>query len=338
MTPTTWIGIDIAAQTLAVAFSPAPQATHPARSYPNTPTGWRQLANWLGEQGAEPATTRAIMEATGAYWQGVALALAGAGWGVSVVTPSSVHHYARARLQRAKTDAVDAAVLARYGWDLQPAPWTPAPADVQALRVLIRQRDDLIALQTETRNRQHALRHVPHVPVAATAAIQAVLTTLAEQIVALEAAIQRQATSAPRVAAASARLQTVVGVGLLTAAVVVAETHARWATATPAQVVAYAGLDPAPRESGTSVRGSGRISKTGNARLRQALYMAALTATRFNPPLRAFYERSVARGKPKQVARVAAARKLLVLLITLLQRQRDFDPTWAATHPSRRRP
>jgi transposase len=116
---------------------------------------------------------------------------------------------------------------------------------------------------------------------------------------------------------------------------VVVETRPRRARATPAQVVAYAGLDPAPHESGTSVRGAGRISKTGNARLRRALYMAAVSAVRCNPPLRAFYERLLARGKRKKVALVAAARKLLVLMVTLLTHGRDFDPHWAATHPRR---
>ena len=151
-----------------------------------------------------------------------------------------------------------------------------------------------------------------------------------------EGVIRQQAQAAATIAADLVRLQTIVGVGLLTAAVVVVETRPLRDRATPAQVVAYAGLDPAPHESGTSVRGARRISKTGNARLRQALYMAAVSAVRFNPVFKAFYARLVARGKPKKVALVAAARKLLVLMVTLLQQGRDFDPVWATTHPGRR--
>ncbi len=101
--------------------------------------------------------------------------------------------------------------------------------------------------------------------------------------------------------------------------------------------MAHAGLDPAPRDSGSSVRGARHISKTGSARLRQAAYMAAVSAVRYNPPLRAFYERLLRRGKPKKVALVAAARKLLALMLTLLIHERDFDPTWATRHPRRRR-
>ncbi|HEX5505039.1 MAG TPA: transposase, partial [Thermomicrobiales bacterium] len=149
-------------------------------------------------------------------------------------------------------------------------------------------------------------------------------------------ALRQQAEAAASIAGAIARLQTIAGVGLLTAAIVVAETRPLRQGATPAQAVAYAGLDPAPRDSGTSVRGAGHISKTGNARLRQALYMAAVSAVRYNPVLKAFYERLLARGKRKKVALVAAARKLLVLMVTLLQHGRDFDPDWAAAHRGRR--
>lgn len=101
--------------------------------------------------------------------------------------------------------------------------------------------------------------------------------------------------------------------------------------------MAYAGLDPAPRDSGASVRGAGHISKPGNARLRQALYLAAVSAARFNPPLKAFFDRLVARGKRKKLALVAVARQLLVLMVTLLQHGRACDPNWAAHHPPRGR-
>jgi transposase len=326
VSPTTYVGIDIAAATVAVVIQPADQPAGPVQTHPNTAAGWQQLAGALADQGATPATTHLIMEATGAYWQGLASALVETGWTVSVVNPASARHYAQARLRRAKTDAVDAATLVAYGRDLQPPAWTPAPAAVQTLQVLIRQRDDLVALQTETRNRQHALARLPGVPPAARTPLVAVGHVLAEQIQALEAAI-RQAAGAATIADDIARLQTIV----------VAETQPLRAQGTPAQVVAYAGLDPAPHQSGTSVRGAGHISKTGHARLRQAVYMAAVSAVRFNPPVRAFYQRLVARGKPKKLALVAAARKLLALMVTLLRRGRDFDPTWAATHPGRHR-
>lgn len=334
--PRAFVGIDVAARTLAVVIAQPPQPPAAAQTVANTSGGWRELAQYLAQQGLVPAHSLVVLEATGAYWQGVATSLVAWGWSVSVVAPGSARHYAQARLRRAKTDAVDAAALAAYGHDLRPACWVPAPAEVQALQLLIRQRDDLIAMQTETRNRQHALSQLPLVPAAVRTPLAALLTLLCEQIAALDAAIRTQAEQAATIASDIARLQTIAGVGLLTAAIVVAETDGL-RRATPAQVVAYAGLDPAPHESGTSVRGAGRISKTGNARVRQAVYMAAVSAVRYNPVLKAFYARLLARGKPKKVALVAAARKLLVLMITLLHTGRTFDPDWASKHPPRGR-
>ena len=333
--PTTYVGIDVAAATLAVVCQQGGAAPAPALTLANSAAGWRALDAALRAAGAAPAAARLVMEATGAYWQGAAAALHAAGWVVSVVAPSSVRHYAQARLRRAKTDAVDAAVLAQYGRELQPAPWAPPPAEVQALQLLIRQRDDLVAMRTQTANRQHALARLPEVPAEAREPLVALLATLAEQVARLDAAIRRRAEAAGTNARDIARLQTITGVGLLTAAVVVAETRALGRAVTPAQGVAHAGLDPAPRDSGSSVHGARHISKTGSARLRQAVYMAAVSAVRYNPPLRAFYQRLVKRGKPKKVALVAAARKLLALMLTLLNHGRDFDPHWAAKRPAR---
>lgn len=338
-TELTFVGVDVAARTLAVALARGGAPPAPGWGVPNSAEGWRALGERLRDQGAAPAATRVVLEATGAYWQGLATALVAAGWAVSVVSPASARHYAQARLRRAKTDAVDAAVLAAYGRDLRPPPWAPPPAEVQALQLLIRERDDLVAVQTQTRNRQHALAQLPDVPAEARAPLAAVLEVLAEQIARLDAAIRQRAAAAASLAADIARLQTVAGVGLLTAAIVVVETRPLRdaAGATPRQVVAYAGLDPAPRESGSSVRGAGHISKRGNARLRQAAYMAAVSAIRCNPVMQRFYQRLLRRGKRKKVALVAVARKLLALLATLLTHKRTFDPAWAERHPRRPR-
>jgi transposase len=192
----------------------------------------------------------------------------------------------------------------------------------------------LIGMRTQTRNRQHALAQLPQASAAITAPLQAVAQVVEEQLAVVERAIRAQTAASATLAAEIARLTTITGVGMLTAAVVLAETRPLRGSATPEEIVAFAGLDPAPQESGTSVRGARHISKTGNARVRQAVYMAALAAARFNPVLKPFYERLLARGKGKKVALVAVARKLLVLMVTLLIHERDFDPTWATRHAS----
>lgn len=309
----TYIGIDVAAVSLAIVRQPPTGGPESAISLPNTAAGWAQLRQQLRQWAVVPAHTLLVMEATGSYWIGVATALHAAGWAVSVVSPASARYYAQARLRRAKTDAVDAAVLAQYGRDLHPACWTPPPAEVQQLQLLLRQRDDLVGMQTQTRNRLHALAQWPDLPDELLAPLRTVLVVLVEQVAALEARIQARAAAVGAIAADVARLDGIKGVGWLTATLVLTEL---WV------------LDPAPRQSGTSVRGKGSISKTGNARLRQAVYMAALSASQHNPVLRPFYQRLLQRGKLKQVALVAVARKLLVLMVTLLRHQTAFDPTY----------
>ncbi|MDQ6604039.1 MAG: IS110 family transposase [Chloroflexota bacterium] len=327
----TLVGVDIAARTLAVAIAHGEALPTPAETLTNDPDGWRALLTVLTAHGSTPAETLVIMEATGSYWQGLAMALHTAGWGISVVPPASVRDHARARFRRAKTDALDAALLVDYARRQQPARWSPPPPEIAALRLLLRQRDDLVAMRTQTRNRQHALAQWPTVPVEAQQPLVALARVLAEQIAARDAAIKQRAAATVTLATEMARLQTITGVGMLTAAVVLTETRPLRGNVTPRQVVAFAGLDPAPHESGTSVRGARHMSKTGNARLRQAVYMAALAASRYNPVLRTFYQRLRAHGKKPRVALVAVARKLLALMVTLLIHERDFDPDWA-TH------
>ena len=249
------VGIDVAAASLAVVVLPAAGTPTPARTVANDAAGWRELQRHLRAQGCQPAATLLVMEATGSYWVGAASALVAAGWAVSVVSPASARAYARATLRRAKTDAVDAAMLAAYGRDLRPAAWTPPPPEVRELPLLVRQRDDLVALQTQTRNRQHALAQLPAVPAEVLAPAEAVLAVLAEQIARLDALIRQRALAAASLAADVLRLDAITGVGLLTAALVVTELWGLGPNATPDQAVAYAGLDPAPKESGTSVRG-----------------------------------------------------------------------------------
>ena len=235
----TYVGIDVAAKTLAVVVLPAAGRPSPAQTVPNDAAGWRALTAQLADHGRQPAQTRLVMEATGSYWVGAATALAAAGWTVSVVSPASARDYARATMRRAKTDAVDAAALAAYGRDLKPGAWSPPPPEVQELQLLVRQRDDLVALQTATRNRQHALAQLPRVPAEVLEPAEAVLAVLAQQIGRLEALIERRARAAASIAADIVRLDAIKGVGPLTAAIVLTELWGLGRDLTPAEAKQY---------------------------------------------------------------------------------------------------
>ncbi len=130
-------------------------------------------------------------------------------------------------------------------------------------------------------------------------------------------------------ASSAALLSSIPGIGLVTSAWLLVSTLNFSLCATPEQAAAYAGLVPLQRESGTSVRGRAQLGHGGNGRLRTALYLASLSATRYNPPIKVFYERLRAAGKPMKVARCAAARKLLHVAWAVVTKGQPFDATRA---------
>jgi transposase len=327
-TPSTYhlfVGIDIAAATAAVALARPGQRPDRAFTIPQSPTGFTQLQQRLQESGVLPAATLVVLEATGSYWLQLAHYLYQADYRVSVVNPKQAHDFAQALRQPGKSDPLDAAALAELGAKLQPALWTPPPAIYQQLAQRIGERDDLLALRTQVQNQLHALAQQPLVVEAVRARKQALLATLDGQIAALDAELEAELATEPAWACSVRLLQSIPGVGLLTAVVVVVSTLNFTRCPSVAAATRYAGLDPEPYESGTSVRGRARLKRGGHARLRTALYMATLSAARYNPVIRELYARLRAAGKAHKVARCAAARKLLHLAWAVVKKGQVFD-------------
>jgi transposase len=277
---------------------------------------------------ASPERIQVVMEATGNYWLSFAEYLHQAGIVVSVLNPVQAKHFAQAKLQRTKTDRVDAALLREYGRVLQPDAWQPPPPICQQLQQYLNRRDDLILMRTAERNRLHALKHHPQAQADIMQPLQAHIRTLTQQIRACERSIQALLGSQHDWAEAVRHLLTVKGLGYLTIARILTATHAFARCATPEQAAAFAGLAPHVHQSG-KWKGKSTVGGGGHAALRQALYMAALSAARFNPLLRTFYSRLLQRGKLRKVALCAVARKLLHLAWALVVKHRDFDPHWS---------
>jgi transposase len=177
-------------------------------------------------------------------------------------------------------------------------------------------------------NQLHALEQEPVVIGAVRQRMEVLIATLNAQIKEVEKEITPVLQQDEAWAKAAALLQTITGVGLVTAAWLVTSTLTVSICPSPEAAVAYAGLVPYVRESGTSVRGKQAISRSGNKRLRRTLYLATLSATRFNPQIKAFYTRLRAAGKPAKVARCAAARKLLHLAWAVVTKGRAYDPAY----------
>jgi len=323
--PQLFVGVDIAAATFTAAWSRTDAPVSTPRPYHQTPHGFAALQAQLAATGVLPADTLVVMEATGSYWIALAVTLHTAGYRVSVINPLQAHHFAKAQLRRAKTDALDAQDLCRLAAVLRPAVWVPPPAVYHEVRQRLLVRDGLVTMRQQARNQHHALAQWPVVVAGAAEQLAAVIADMDARIAVLEGEIATVLGNSAW-AESLGYLTSAPGIGLHTAAWLLVATVNFTVGETPEAVVAYAGLAPVPRQSGTSVRGKAQIGHGGNERLRTAAYLATLSAVRYNPMLRAFYQRLREAGKPVKVARCAAARKLLHLAWALVTKRQPFDP------------
>lgn len=324
---TCYVGVDIAAASAAVAW----QETHSGEvgrlSIEQTPAGYATLCQHLPGASA-PQETLVVMEATGTYWLGLAWYLHQRGYQVSVLNPAQARHFARMQLQRTKTDAVDARLLMDFGRLMDPPLWTPPPVICEQLQQRLALREDLLEMRGQDRNRLHALQQNPHADPAVVARLKQHSAYLTAEIKALEAEIKALLQSEHAWANAAQHLLSIIGIGLITAAWILVTTHAFARCDSPEQAASFAGLAPHARESGSSLRGRRSVGHGGHAALRRNLYMAAGSAVRFNKPVKQFYDRLLDRGKPKMVARLAAARKLLHIAWAVVVKDCDFDPDY----------
>ncbi len=305
------VGIDVSKQRLDVATWPAQAsgAWHAA----NTAAGIAAVVKRLtmpgdGDGGGRP--TLVVLEASGGYERAVVAALDAAALPTAVVNPRQVRDFARASGQRAKTDALDAAVLAQYGTALQPTPRPRPTAATTRVAALVARRRQLVELRM--RERQHRTT----APAALQSSIDAHLEWLGKELGRLDGELTAALAAAPAPAEARALLTRVPGIGPVVAATLIGELPELGQLGAK-QIAALVGVAPFARESGTW-RGRRRIHG-GRATVRAALYMAALTAVRHNPVLRAFHHRLRERGKPPKVALVAVMHKLLTILGAILR-------------------
>lgn len=315
------LGIDLAKRSFDATVLLGSGAQHYA-SFANTAEGFAELAVWLAPLCAAPL--HACMEATNVYWIDLATFLYTAGHTVSVVNPARIKGFALATLQRNKTDKLDSALIALFCLKHQPKPWQPPSEQERHLRALVRHRDDLLQTKLQQQNR---LRDATDEVVKRS--LQKLLELLESELEAVEQDIERELQAQSTTKSNLALLDSVVGIGLLTAAKLLSEMPnlAEYESAKAAG--ADVGLSPSEYQSGTSVRRRSRMSKIGKATVRAALYWPAIAAKRHCPAMRAFAERLAARGKPKMVIIGAVMRKLIHICYGVLKHQTPYDPAKA---------
>ena len=308
------VGIDVSKAALDVALRPGRDAWRCA----NDEAGIAELLDQLRPLGP----SLIVLEATGGLERLVVAALALAGLPVAVVNPRQVRDFAKATGQLAKTDALDAAVLAHFAEAIRPEPRPLPDAQSQALAALVERRRQVVGLLTAERNRLQQ-------------ALPPVRPKVAEHIAWLEQALKeldreldQRLRASPVWRERDQLLRSVPGVGPTVSRTVLAHLP-ELGQGSVKHIATLVGLAPLNRDSG-AWRGT-RAIWGGRRQVRAALYMAALVGVRHNPALRAFYGQLIARGKPKKVALTACMHKLLIILHAVLRDRTPWQPTRLAT-------
>lgn len=302
------VGIDVAKATLDLHLLPSGQA----HTLPNFKAGFKQLKQLL----PKPAHCLIVLEATGGFEREVVAELIDAGYRVAVINPKRARDFAKALGLVAKTDRIDARVLALFAEKVQPAPSEKTPEKQAEIEQLVARRRQLIELKTQESNRWD----VTYVK-AAKKSIQAVINTLEAEIRGIEKIIESLVESDDEWRNKAQLIESVPGLGSVTAATVMADVP-EIGKLNRQQISALIGLAPYNRDSG-AMKGKRSISG-GRKSVRCVLYMAAIAAKRCNPVIKAFAQRLAQHGKPFKVIITACMRKLLVILNAIVKSGRPW--------------
>lgn len=304
-----YVGVDVSTAHLEMAERP----TGARAVLPHTEDGIASLVERMRVR----APACVVLEATGGLQGPLASALAVAGMPVAVVNPRQVRDFARATGQLAKTDAIDAQVLARFAEAVRPAPRPLRDAATQHLAAVLARRRQVIEMLVAE---QHRMRRAPR-PIQRH--IRTHLTWLRRQLAVLDQELTQQIQTTPLWRAHEDLLCSVPGIGPIVSRTLLAELP-ELGTLTHKQIAALVGVAPLNRDSGT-LRGR-RVIWGGRAAVRGALYMSAVVAARRNVIIKAFYQRLRAAGKKPKIALVACMRKLLTILNAMVKHRRPWCP------------
>ena len=304
-----FVGVDVSQDRLDLALRPSGEAWEA----PNDAQGIHAVVERLQE--LEPKLV--VLEATGGFQYHLVAGLATEGIPVAVVNPRQVRDFARATGKLAKTDALDAHVLAHFAEALQPEPRPLPDATLRELEALVTRRRQLVEMITSEKNRHRSAtkRIRPQ--------LQEHIRWLEDRLEELDRDLSDTIRSSPIWREQDQLLRSVPGVGPVLSATLLTGLP-ELGSLSRGQIAALVGVAPFNRDSG-SFRGQRRV-RGGRKRVRAATYMATLVATRFNPVLRDFYQRLCAAGKPKKVALTACMRKLLTILNAMIRDRRHWNP------------
>lgn len=312
------IGIDVSKSTLDVAFFNGEDWLSFTCS--NDREGIKVLTQKIESYGKNQLLI--TMEATGNYHLLAAKTLDSEGYTVSVVNPLVIKRFGDMKMLRAKTDAVDARIIAQYGFEQRAAIYTPKEDNCQKVVYYLKAIEDLLMLKSQITNRIEALSVCPDVPEDLIMRFRKIQESLLHESKEIEYSISLLMQKTYK--AQYNRLMAIPGIGKRTAVAFIGYFNEFEKFETAKQVASFIGVNPSPYESGTTVRKRGVISRKGNAYLRKLIYMAALSASRHNISCKNLYERLQLKGKDKKLALIAVANKLIRQAFAITKNKREY--------------
>ncbi len=269
-----------------------------------------------------------VMEATGTYHLKLATMLYEAGFKVAVVNPLIIKRYSEMKMARVKTDFFDAKQIAKYGFDYcgELRLFTPSSEAQQQMIKILRAMEDLEQTTSQYRNRIEALSQDPVTFELVASCYKTVINEIAEKMKKLNLALQQLMQE--HYADNAKLLQSIPGVGPKTSAVIIAFFGEFENFETSRQVISFCGTNPSPKESGSSIKGRGKISKKGKKYLRKQLYMSTVSAAQHNNSCKELYQRLTKNGHENRQARVAVINKLIRQIFAIMKSKKFYDENY----------
>ena len=325
------VGIDIGSSVCSSALGQE-QADREIRlskplDFSNEESGFEAMIQWLEEQDVDPKDCQFVMEATGVYYEALALWLYEKGYRVAVLLANTVSAFSQSLNKKSKNDGIDARTLAQMGAERNLDDWQPAPAAYKTLKQLTRHRQKLTHQRTMAKNQLHAAKKEAPCSQTVIESYQALIDCLNKQIKAMAKEIQKLIASEPDMKKKNTWLRSIPTFGPVLASVLLAETQGFTHFRNQKQLVSYAGYDVIQRQSGSSINFRERISKKGNVHIRRALFMPSINVAKHIPEFARLYHKiNQHNPQTKMKGAVAMQRKLLVLAYHLVKREEQYDP------------
>jgi transposase len=322
-------GIDVAQKELVVSLGRMSEdltlEIYAFKTFRNTIKGFSDLTQWINKLIDTNVSIRYVMEATGVYHEPLAYFLEAAGHSLSIVLPNKISNYFRTLEVKTVTDKTMSETIARFGLERKLDNWKRPKAIFKNLRQLTRERDQLVQERTMVKNQLHAEQAEAEPNPSSIARIKKRIILLDKQEIEIKEEITKLIKQDEQVKCSVKTVCSIPGVGLLTAATILAETNGFELIRNKRQLTSYAGLDVKEKQSGTSIKGKPKISKRGNTYLRKAMHLPALTAIRHDERFKAVFARLVSRHGIKMKAAVAVQRKLLEMIFILYRNNVVYD-------------